>query len=415
MSTPVRPPLPFLFSRIPAHLAQANNTIETPYCIFTPRTASAAAFAIRTFTAHSTVFAVRSGGHSYNAGFSSTSSGVLLDLQYLNSISYSAENNTVKVGTGNTWGDVYRFLESYNVTVPGGRASTVGVGGLSLGGGLNFYLYEHGFSADSVLEYEVVTADGDVIIVDAERYPDLFVALKGSGAPFALVTAFTYRAVQQGKIWGGGIYGGNSTVESGLQAVARFMAPSGGMEDVNSHLIAAFGLESADAVVSGVSIYLLFYRMDVEETPLAFEDIVETAEKEPLYNTLEGGRTVGDLTEEIAADVVGARQITVPWTVISPDTQTLQALYAIFYEVWAPLMATVQGLATTLTMVPLGFGHGRNVNVMGLEPGVNYLVMSNFAGWTEAGDDTIVRDALREVLTRSKEYLATRQKLGRWM
>ncbi|KAF8246113.1 FAD-binding domain-containing protein, partial [Wilcoxina mikolae CBS 423.85] len=104
-----------------------------PHCIFTPPTPSSAAFALRTLSTHSTPFAIRSGGHSMNPGFSSTSSGVLVSLKHLDQISLDTPAGTITIGAGNTWGAVYRFLSPLGLTVAGGRGSSVGVGGYSLG------------------------------------------------------------------------------------------------------------------------------------------------------------------------------------------------------------------------------------------------------------------------------------------
>lgn len=79
-------------------------------------------------------FAVRSGGHNPNSGFGSVNeTGVLLDLRNLNSIALDSDG-ILRTGPGNTWGELYNFLDPYNVSVQGGRHSTVGVGGYLLGG-----------------------------------------------------------------------------------------------------------------------------------------------------------------------------------------------------------------------------------------------------------------------------------------
>lgn len=391
-----------------------NTTVQTPQCIFTPRSANAAAFAIRTFTSHKTIFAIRSGGHNWNSGFSSTSSGVLLDLLYLNEITYRADSKTVKIGTGNTWGTVYKALEAYGVTVPGGRASPVGVGGLSLGGGLNFYLYEYGFTCDNIVEYEVVTASGKIITVTKQQHPDLFLALKGSGAPFALVTSFTFKAIPAGKIWGGSVYGGASTVEKSLEAVAEFMAPGGGIEDLNTHLISVVALQNSSGTISA---NVLFYRDDVSTVPKAYENLVASAKGEELANTLSSGRTIADLTTEIGGSSAapGPRQRLVPWTVKNPDAGTLKELNDIFHKASSPLLPKVAGFTATVTMIPLGYQAAKGKNVIGLEKGVNYLVMSLLVGWTEEKDDLLVRAAVWECYERITEYLKKSGKLGRWI
>lgn len=83
-------------------------------------------------------FATRSGGHQQNVGFSSIKDGVVLDLSRLNSSSLSKDHKTVRLGTGNRWGEVYKGLEKYGLAAVGGRSGDVGVGGLILGGRLMY-------------------------------------------------------------------------------------------------------------------------------------------------------------------------------------------------------------------------------------------------------------------------------------
>lgn len=88
---------------------------------------------IITFTG--TVFAIRSGGHNPNHGFNGVSGiGVVLDLSRLNSIDLASDHQSVNVGPGARWGDVYAYLDPYNISAVGGRNPPVGVGGLLLGG-----------------------------------------------------------------------------------------------------------------------------------------------------------------------------------------------------------------------------------------------------------------------------------------
>ena len=87
---------------------------------------------IRFFKIH---FAIRSGGHSPNPGWSSINeAGIVIDLQKLNEISVSADKKVASLGPGGRWGDVYAALDLYELSVIGGRISQVGVGGLILGG-----------------------------------------------------------------------------------------------------------------------------------------------------------------------------------------------------------------------------------------------------------------------------------------
>jgi FAD/FMN-containing dehydrogenase len=79
-------------------------------------------------------FAAKSGGHAMFAGASSAPNGITIDLKYLDHLKLNDEKDTVSVGPGNRWGEVYRYLDAYNRTAVGGRVGDVGVGGFLLGG-----------------------------------------------------------------------------------------------------------------------------------------------------------------------------------------------------------------------------------------------------------------------------------------
>ena len=101
-------------------------------------------------------FAIKGGGHSSNPGFSSTR-GVHIAMRRFCKITFHENNQTVDVGAGAIWNEVYRALEPYNVSVVGGRTVGIGVGGLALGGGYGLKSNQYGLTIDNVFEYEVRT------------------------------------------------------------------------------------------------------------------------------------------------------------------------------------------------------------------------------------------------------------------
>jgi hypothetical protein len=113
--------------------------------------------AVLTFRVTQCQFAVKSGGHAAFAGASNIDNGVTIDLINLNKITLSSDKTQASVGPGNVWYDVYNYLEPHNVTVIGGRVSAIGVGGLTLGGGMSFFSSQHGWACDNVNSYEVVS------------------------------------------------------------------------------------------------------------------------------------------------------------------------------------------------------------------------------------------------------------------
>lgn len=136
--------------------------------------------------------AVRSGGHSVG-GHSGTEGGLVIDLRDLNGIEIDGETSTVWAGTGLTSGEVTRAVEQHGLIVGFGDSGTVGIGGLTLGGGIGYMVRKHGLTIDSLLAAEVVTAAGDILIADETNHPDLFWALRGGGGNFGVVTRLKFR------------------------------------------------------------------------------------------------------------------------------------------------------------------------------------------------------------------------------
>ncbi|KAK6863755.1 hypothetical protein PG995_000283 [Apiospora arundinis] len=133
--------------------------------------------------------AVRSGGHGTRRS-NSLEQGVIVDLSHLNATTYDAATKTASIGPGARWGEVYASLEEHGVSVTGGREGVVGVGGLLLGGGVSWHTARTGFACDSVVNYEVVLASGEIVNANATAHSDLFRALKGGGSNFGIVTGF---------------------------------------------------------------------------------------------------------------------------------------------------------------------------------------------------------------------------------
>jgi FAD/FMN-containing dehydrogenase len=136
--------------------------------------------------------AARSGGHSY--GGYSTTTGVVIDVSRMNSITVDTAAGTARIGAGARLIDVYARLAQRGVTIPAGSCPTVGIGGLALAGGLGFAGRKLGLTCDNVKRLTIVTADGVVRTCDAKRNADLFWACRGGGGgSFGIVTALTFR------------------------------------------------------------------------------------------------------------------------------------------------------------------------------------------------------------------------------
>ncbi len=148
--------------------------------------------AIATARAGGLELAVRSGGHSV-VGHSTTDGGIVIDLRDMARIEIDAPGRTAWIETGATASQVTAALAPHDLVIGFGDAGSVGVGGITLNGGIGFLVRKFGLTIDSVLAAEVVTADGRHLHVDAEHEPELFWALRGGGGNFGVVTRFHFQ------------------------------------------------------------------------------------------------------------------------------------------------------------------------------------------------------------------------------
>jgi FAD/FMN-containing dehydrogenase len=146
--------------------------------------------------------AVRSGGHS-GAGHGSTEGGIVLDVRDLDGLDIDVEERTAWAGSGLTAGAYTVAVGEHGLATGFGDTGSVGIGGITLGGGVGYLGRKHGLTIDSLLAAEIVTADGQVRIVDAANEPDLFWAIRGGGGNFGVVTRFRYRLHEVPSIVGG--------------------------------------------------------------------------------------------------------------------------------------------------------------------------------------------------------------------
>ena len=177
------------FDRRPAAILRAADATDVARVVTTAREAGAE-------------LAVRGGAHS-RAGHGTTDGGIVLDLSALTAIDVDAGARIAWAETGLT-AAAYTVATGEHGLVTGlGDAPTVGLGGITLSGGVGFLVRKNGLTIDNLLGAEVVTADGEVLEVDEESHPDLFWALRGGGGNFGVVTRLRLRLDDVDEVVGG--------------------------------------------------------------------------------------------------------------------------------------------------------------------------------------------------------------------
>jgi FAD/FMN-containing dehydrogenase len=176
-----------------------------PALVVRPRDPAEVAAAVRHALRHDLAVSVRSGGHSA-LGHGTNTDGLVIDLAHLDAVEIvDADRRLVRVGGGARWGAVAAALEPHGLGLTSGDTKNVGVGGLTLGGGMGWMVRKHGLAIDHLVRARVVTADGEVVTASADENPDLFWALRGGGGNFGVVVDFDFVAQRVGSVHYGSV------------------------------------------------------------------------------------------------------------------------------------------------------------------------------------------------------------------
>ncbi|KAK3303780.1 putative oxidoreductase [Chaetomium strumarium] len=409
-------------SCVSSYWAQQQQQAEQPACVVTPRSAEDVSTAVRCILdclglcwddpveAATCRFAIRSGGHLPVTGAASQAGGVVLDLRLLNAIEVSSDKRTVRIGAGATWGDVYAKLDPLGLSVAGGRAPQVGVGGLTTGGGYSFMSPRYGWTCDTVASFQVVLANGSIVEANADENADLWWALRGGGNNFGVVTAVTMETFEQGEMWGGNVYYPLSTIDDQLKAFANFSSADG--YDENASLITTFGY----AAGQGSAIANNIEYIKAEENPAVFAPFMKIPS---FFNNMRLDSVPNICHGQGALSKQNMRQLFATVT----HASTLPMLQST-YTHWSnslPAVENVPGMIWSVSLEPLppamylraarsappgGWGK----NCMGLDAANNnhnsinkttdkaLVIALLTATWADAADDEKVEKAARELM-----------------
>lgn len=174
----------------------------TPALIVQPLSAQGVAQAVRYAVEKGLPLAVRSGGHS-PAAWGTIADGLVIDLGALKAIDLDPLTRRVRLQPGLTWGEVAAALHDHGLAITAGDVATVGVGGLTQGGGIGWFVRKYGLAIDRLRSAQLVTATGEILHVSESAHPDVFWALRGAGANLGIITELEFEAHPAGMVYGG--------------------------------------------------------------------------------------------------------------------------------------------------------------------------------------------------------------------
>ena len=238
----------------------------TPAHVLRPRNVRDVRAGVRFAASAGLLLSVRGGGHGF-AGFGTNDGGVVIDLSRLAHVEIiDKERHLVRVGGGATWGQVAAAVAPHGLAISSGDTKSVGVGGLTLTGGIGWKVRKYGLALDNVAAAEVVTASGQVMRASAAENPELFWAIRGGGGNFGIVTAFEFVAHPTTDVFYGKIAFPAPEAATVLQGWADYLRTA--PEELTS--VAAVANPSAGGPEAPVEIHVTF---DSDDPQLAAQAI----------------------------------------------------------------------------------------------------------------------------------------------
>jgi FAD/FMN-containing dehydrogenase len=277
-----------------------------PAAVVRPTSAEEVAQVVTLAAESGSELAVRSGGHSL-AGHSVSDGGIVLDLAELTALDIDLEGRTAWAQSGLTAGAYSAQVGEHGLATGFGDTGSVGIGGITLGGGVGFLVRKHGLTIDSLLAAELVTADGQILEVDDEHHPDLFWAIRGGGGNFGVATRFRFRLHELPSIVGGMLLlPGSPEVIEGLVAAAA-AAPEELSLIANVMVAPPMPFIPASAHGQLVVMALLAYAGDAEAGERALapiralaEPLADMVQPMPYAGLFQGGGDDMEVVEESA-------------------------------------------------------------------------------------------------------------------
>ncbi|KAI0058448.1 FAD-binding domain-containing protein [Artomyces pyxidatus] len=362
-----------------SHWAVSSSAIST--CSVEPGTAADVGIILRALASSRTPFAVKGGGHTTNPGFSSTA-GVEIAMTRFSQISVDAAAQTVSVGAGLTWDQVYAALDPMGVNVVGGRVPGVGVAGVTLGGGYSWKSNQHGLAIDNIEAYELVLPNGTFFTV-TETQEDLWFGLRGGFNNFGIVTTFTFKSYPQTAVWAGTLVVSIDNLDDFNTALANY----GAQADEKAAVIA--GILQNSSIITAMMVY------DSPSPPTGlFDELIAIPTIGGVAKTTTLSGFVSSLTSAVGSG--GSRAL----YSCAPVLRYTPALLAAIANETAALAQQLGALDPTVTVVTVAepfqeglFSHGAP-SAYPPDRARALLPTNPYITWKNASLDSVMHDAL---------------------
>lgn len=383
-----------------------------PYCVFKAPNARSVSVAILVSRATGCPFAAKSGGHAAFEDASNIQDGITISLENLNDISLSNDRSTVTIGPGNNWHRVYSHLAEYGLATIGGRVASIGVGGLTTGGGISFFSNKYGWACDNVASYDVAIASGAQVIASPDSNMELYWALRGGGNNFGIVLSFTMYTIPMpgNKMW----TSARNYDWSSFPLVARAFYNS--------------VVESPSDPDAGLWVAW----SQSNQTPIASANLWDTRPKSNisiLFDHFTAISTMSEVTRNVTLveytaemddfNPTGFRETYYGLTV-KADPELADVARQIFYEE-LPMTESVQGAFPVMVYQGITAGQmssmaKRGGNPLGLNDLDGPLFLFHIACWWELqSDDDVIYTFASKVLQRIKGEAERRGKASRFL
>ncbi|KAI3602125.1 fad binding domain-containing protein [Moniliophthora roreri] len=380
------------------HYYAMQQTEQVPRCRFTPLSSQHVSTVVGVLSKNNCRFAVRSGGHTNWSGSSNIDSGVVIDFARMRGIEVKPERSIVKLEPGLTWEEVYSALGPWNITVAGGRASSVGVGGLIMGGGISLLSYQHGFASDNVVNYQVVLSDGTVVDASVDSHPDLYWALKFGSTNYGIVTRFDVTAFPMSyKIPAGTqLYSRSGDLQR--QLIEKWLSYS---DDLSSD-----PKKAAFLTFLSSSHQILLMRANLES------ELTSYTSTSPIVDTT-GLMSLADFTKIL--DTVAGVKKRVSWytMTISADFALMEDLVALTQDTADVMKRTEAESTLFINFQPISKGfiaatRSNPVHSVLADQNRNLVLIAWIANWDESTHDTLIDGSLVNLGQSAKEIARQR-------